>query len=514
MPSLRLSPSTSITLGLVSLILVLYTFLDVFVGLVPNEEQTIRQVHDQVSSNLALELGTLLRAGQTDTLTQVMRNIQSHDDDILSIGIRDANGKLIAQSGIHWKLWIPPPENRSTINRVRVPLFDKKHKLWVTVEVNFRQATSNSILSALKKPSIALPLSIVLGGSVLFYLYLHRVLQHLDPSKVIPGRVSTALDTLIEGVIIFDTGSRIMLVNESIKSIHPEAEKIHIGQKSETLDWLCSSYRGEDVIPPWKQVLQNHEKITGQQLKLAQGNGKFRKFIVNASPIHDGEQKIRGCLVTFQDITRQELIMAKLRASQEKIQAQNKALQHLANYDQLTQLLNRRAFYEQGEKLFKAHKHSGKPLAFIMCDIDHFKAVNDNYGHPVGDEAIRVITTLLRENVRSNDVIGRYGGEEFCILVPGLSPATVATFAENLRAKIDQHAGPSIKSVPGGLKLTSSFGVSILSAEVGTLDAFIEQGDQALYVSKENGRNIVSFYGTPPGKEAVEPLKAASAQVV
>ncbi len=493
MPSLRLSPSTSITLGLVLLTLVLYAFLDVVVGIVPNEQQTLKRTRDQVSSNLALELGTLLRTGDTPTLTRVMRTIQSHDDEILSIGIRDRNGKLLAQSGLHWKLWTPPPDGHSTLTQVQVPLYDQENQPWVTVEVNFRPHNDGSLLALLKQPSIAMPLGLLIGGFAAFYLYLRRVLQHLDPSKVIPGRVSTALDTLAEGVIIFDPRGRIMLVNESIKSIHPEAASIRVGQKSDTLEWLCAGYRQEGKLPPWKRVLQHRRKITGEPMLLPQGNGRFKKFMVNASPIHDGEQRIRGCLVTFQDVTRQELIMAKLRESQRKIQAQNEALQHLANYDQLTQLLNRRAFYERGEQMFSRHKRSGRPLAFIMCDIDHFKSVNDNYGHPVGDEAIRAVTRILRENVREVDLVGRYGGEEFCILIPDLSPPEVVRFAEKLRATIEQHAGPAIKSVPG-LKITSSFGVSILRPEVKTLDAFIEQGDQALYLSKKNGRNRVSFY--------------------
>lgn len=493
MPPLRLSPSISVTIGLVSLTLVLYLFLDVFVGIVPNEEQSLKHNRDQISSNLALELGTLLRAGDTEMLQRVMRNIQQHDDNIISIGIRDTQGRLLAQSGLHWKLWTPPPENRSTLNNVQVPLYDKDHKPWVRVEVNFRPRSSGSLLETLKRPSVAMPLSLLLGGFVAFYLYLRRVLQHLDPSKVIPRRVSTALDTLTEGVIIFDTRGRIMLVNESIKTIHPEADSIRVGQKSETLEWLCVSYRKADTAPPWKRVLQTNKKITGEPMLLPQDGQRFKKFIVNASPIHDGEQKIRGCLVTFQDVTRQEQMMVKLRESQRKIQAQNEALQYLANYDQLTELLNRRAFYERGEEMFSRHQRTGKSLAFVMCDIDHFKLVNDNYGHPVGDEAIRAVTSLLRDNVRDIDIVGRYGGEEFCVLIPGLTPAEVGAFAENLRAKVEHHAGPAVKSVPG-LKLTSSFGVSILTPEVPTLDAFIEQGDQALYQSKENGRNIVSIY--------------------
>ncbi len=502
MPALRLSPSSSITLGLVLLVLVLYAFLDVVVGIVPSEERALKEVRDQVSSNLALELGTLLRAGDTTTLGRVMRDIQQHDDEIISIGIRDSKGKLIAQSGMHWKLWKPPPDDRSTLDHVQVPLYDRDNKPWVRVEVNFRPHHGGSLLELAQRPSVAMPVGLLLGGSFAFYFYLRRVLQHLDPSKVIPGRVSTALDTLTEGVIIFDPRGRIMLVNESIRTLHPEAESIRVGQKSEQLGWLCADYRKSGELPPWQRVLRNRKKITGERMIIPQGDGKLKKFIVNASPIHDGDQKVRGCLVTFQDVTRQEAIMAKLRESQQRIATQNIALQRLANYDQLTQLLNRRAFYERGEAMFARHRQSRRPLAFIMCDIDHFKSVNDNYGHPVGDEAIRAVTSLLRENVRKEDLIGRYGGEEFCILVPDLTAAEVARFAERLRATIEQKAGPAITSVPG-LKITSSFGVSILTSEIETLDEFIECGDRALYLSKKNGRNVVSFY--QPEEKAAAP---------
>lgn len=127
--------------------------------------------------------------------------------------------------------------------------------------------------------------------------------------------------------------------------------------------------------------------------------------------------------MTLQDITEQERTNARLhqtmkalQTSQKKIEAQNRELQQLASYDQLTGLLNRRAFFEKGEKLFTEYQQSGAPLACIMCDIDHFKSVNDNHGHPVGDEAIMVVTRFLQQNVRPSDLVGRYGGEEFWVV--------------------------------------------------------------------------------------------------
>ncbi|CAG0911244.1 unnamed protein product, partial [Cyprideis torosa] len=182
-----------------------------------------------------------------------------------------------------------------------------------------------------------------------------------------------------------------------------------------------------------------------------------------------------------------------LHQSQSRVEAQNRELQRLANYDQLSGMLNRRAFFEFGDKQFALCQSTNMPLVCLMCDIDHFKSINDNYGHAVGDAAIRSVSGIIQKNIRQNDVLGRYGGEEFCIVFPGMSTELGLERAEQIRSEIEDKAGKGVRSVEG-LRITSSFGLSILSPSSDSLPTLIDQADQALYVSKESGRNRVSQY--------------------
>jgi diguanylate cyclase (GGDEF)-like protein len=177
-----------------------------------------------------------------------------------------------------------------------------------------------------------------------------------------------------------------------------------------------------------------------------------------------------------------------------QIQVQNKKLHRLANFDHLTGLLNRRAFFDKGDRCFAEYQESGKPLACVMCDIDKFKRINDNHGHSSGDEAIRAVTDFLKDMVRSSDLVGRYGGEEFCLVLPGATQEVAERISERIRSRIEVEAGKNVTSVPG-LTITSSFGVALLAPATKSLADLIDQADQALYYSKENGRNRVTTFG-------------------
>ena len=128
-----------------------------------------------------------------------------------------------------------------------------------------------------------------------------------------------------------------------------------------------------------------------------------------------------------------------------------------------------------------------------MTDIDFFKNVNDTYGHSVGDKVIAAVAKALSDHLRDSDLLCRYGGEEFCIVLPGSSEERAMEVAERLRATIQSSCGDNILST-GKLQVTSSFGVASLKSGAEDLSELIEAADFALYTSKQNGRDRVTLW--------------------
>lgn len=160
-----------------------------------------------------------------------------------------------------------------------------------------------------------------------------------------------------------------------------------------------------------------------------------------------------------------------------------------ARTDTLTGLANRRAFRELAERALQHIGRSCKPLSLIMLDIDHFKRVNDTWGHPVGDQVLKAVATVLAEHVRSNDIAARVGGEEFVVLLVDTEQGGAHTFAERLRVAIMDIE----VEVPGDrVRLTASFGVAEAVSSETKLDEVLGCADRALYHAKHNGRNRVS----------------------
>ena len=161
-------------------------------------------------------------------------------------------------------------------------------------------------------------------------------------------------------------------------------------------------------------------------------------------------------------------------------------LRRLAMTDALTSTLSRRAFRSEFSRTFSLacrHRHD---LSCIMLDLDHFKAVNDTYGHAVGDLVLSQVAAACREELRKTDGLGRVGGEEFAILLPHTGLASAIRVAEKLRAAIAQLR---VSTPQGILRVTASLGVAALDGSVGDPDALLRHADAALYAAKENGRN-------------------------
>ena len=161
----------------------------------------------------------------------------------------------------------------------------------------------------------------------------------------------------------------------------------------------------------------------------------------------------------------------------------------LAATDSLTSLINRRRFLEIAENAHQQMKIDKSQLAIIMLDIDHFKNVNDLHGHKAGDQVLITVAASIKKSLRGNDVAGRYGGEEFIILVDGATPDQCLNIAERIRQAV---ARLSIQIDQGIVKVTISLGLACMDPDqVLPLDGLINCADQAMYMAKQQGRNRV-----------------------
>jgi diguanylate cyclase (GGDEF)-like protein len=201
-----------------------------------------------------------------------------------------------------------------------------------------------------------------------------------------------------------------------------------------------------------------------------------------------------GCLSTAQremlrKLARQVMALLELRANEKALKASMDELETLATTDELTGLHNRRSLMNRLRFEVARTRRFRTPLSAVMVDVDHFKNVNDEFGHQAGDEVLAAIGRLVRENVRVIDVAGRYGGEELCILLPNTPLDGARKFAETLRSRIEvqvHSAGARMVAV------TASLGIgSFNHMDIDDADMLLKQADAALYRAKANGRNRV-----------------------
>jgi diguanylate cyclase (GGDEF)-like protein len=169
----------------------------------------------------------------------------------------------------------------------------------------------------------------------------------------------------------------------------------------------------------------------------------------------------------------------------------NSELAVLSQTDGLTNLFNRMHWEQCLKAEYKRWTRSNHASCLVMLDIDHFKQVNDNYGHMVGDEVIRHLSGLIQKHIRETDVSGRYGGEEFAILLADTTIENAHVFAERLRFEVEQ---ATVKYNDIELKYTISMGLAEVDTSVKNYETWIEYADSALYDSKESGRNKISLH--------------------
>lgn len=221
--------------------------------------------------------------------------------------------------------------------------------------------------------------------------------------------------------------------------------------------------------PCWAEYIKGLHEID-RIVKVKNSEGVVKTFSLYIEVYIEHENSY---ILTFTDIT---LLKEKVNL-----------LEYQATHDTLTGTYNRNKFYEMFEKEIRRNQRYHHNLSIILLDIDHFKEINDNYGHQIGDEVLKAIPQILHTCIREHDVLARWGGEEFMILLPETTIDNAFKVAEKIRSKIEKQT-----FTKRYLHITSSFGVSSLK-EDDTTENLIHRADNALYKSKHSGRNLVSM---------------------
>ncbi|HYQ71246.1 MAG TPA: diguanylate cyclase [Gammaproteobacteria bacterium] len=336
---------------------------------------------------------------------------------------------------------------------------------------------------------------ITLLGSTISLFILYRRHHHIDLATVAPNLLRSSLNALTEGVLLLDNRERIIMANNTFAEIVGIPSGALQGVPVSNLGWRFSNSYDSEF--PWTVTIRDGQQQTNRQMCFP-GNDESRKiYLVDSAPVSDENGKNNGVMVTFSDITHLEEkndqlegMLGMLTKSRDEIRRQNEELQVLATRDPLTDCMNRRSFFEKFETVFRIAQRDGHKLACIMTDIDMFKAINDRYGHAQGDEVIRQVAQCLQLSLRATDTICRYGGEEFCIVLPGMDIAVAMKTAERARNNIESLQVSRTSGAPA-ISVTASFGVASLEHGAASLSQLIEHADKALYRSKNIGRNRV-----------------------
>ena len=483
---MSLSATMRIVLGLACLALSIVLGADTL-GLIPNRQAAVIEGRRVLAETIAINCSVFATGGDIGGIKNSLDAIVKRHDEIVGVTVRHEDGVIVARVGNGAR--IPMRATRqSSESLMYVPLVNGT-KIWATLAVQFKPLGKSGIAGVLGYPLIRLGIFIACSSVLLYYFYLKKMLTHLDPSRVVPERVKKALDTLAEGLVVLDNDERIVLANRSFAETVGRTPAQLQGRRASDLPWLSGEDQETASRFPWLQSLKDGSSQTGVVMGLKLEQDEKRTFVVNSTAISNSDGECQGALASFGDVTLIEEqkhklseMLAKLTESRDQIAEQNKTLTTLSRQDPLTGCLNRRAFFEEYETHIKAADRYQHSLSIVMLDIDHFKAVNDNHGHGVGDQVLQKVAEAIQTLARDTDLVCRYGGEEFCILLTQTDADAACSAAERLRRGIEELLLP-------GLKVTASLGVSSLEFGANDPQVLLDQADKCLYVAKRNGRN-------------------------
>ncbi len=304
-----------------------------------------------------------------------------------------------------------------------------------------------------------------------------------SPSPLIAGERNMDLLALLQqaiafsanAVVITDCHGVILYVNPAFTEITGYTADEAIGN---TPRMLKSGQHSDAFYRElWQTVLRG--EVWRGEMTNRKKNGELYWEYMTIAPMQNEAGEITHFVAIKEDITRRK------RAELE--------LERQATTDALTGIPNRRYFFQHGEMMFTAtHEHQNGMLSGLMIDIDHFKSINDRYGHATGDIVLQEVASRLKHHLRPGDLLARYGGEEFAVLLPRTAQAGSLTIAERLRTAIAERP---VATPAGAIMLTVSIGVAQADKDTASLENLLSCADSALYQAKNAGRNQVVVWG-------------------
>ncbi|GAB5404974.1 MAG: diguanylate cyclase [Aureliella sp.] len=471
-------------------------------GVLPDERRVKAADRARFCETVAAQLTFLVAGRQTQQVESLVQILCQRNPSLISVGIRKADGSLLVDSGKHQATWPNAFESNSD-GCYMVPIRSTQG-VWGNTEIQFAPLYAGwhrvigidlLKLLALVVPSVAISV----------WIYLRKTFQYLDPSRVVPGRVRQTLDSFVEGVLLLDRQGRIMLANEAFHR-HIGQDKL-LGVQIADLPWVIRETETGPVQLPWERFESQKEPLEGITTVLSSFLGYDAIFSVNTTPVFDDKQNYQGMMVAFADITsleqkRAELAstLEELNQSKQEISGQNEDLRDQAMRDPLTGCINRRSFYDSFQQLWTSCEHGSAELNVLKVDLDSFQAINDSYGQSAGDEVLAATGELLRECISEEDIVCRYGGEEFAVLVPGCPLDAAAELAETVRAKLNELEFQDFQ-------ITASVGVTAYNLGASDPGDMLDQADKCLFMAKQSGRNLVVRYDALPEGFVIDDAK-------
>jgi diguanylate cyclase (GGDEF)-like protein len=290
--------------------------------------------------------------------------------------------------------------------------------------------------------------------------FLYAGVMRFNVFEIISAATISAMDHIKEGFVLVDDDNNYLASNPAAAELFPEILNIQKGEPISSLE-------------NWPEELWSNES---DSIEFCLGIQKTKYFRASINPAYTQNKSLMAKIIIFTDITDHVNLVQEMK--------------NAACIDGLTGLFNRKHFSELAAVSIKMARRSGQPIYAGMLDIDFFKKVNDTYGHAAGDAILKSNAAIIRQTIRSYDLVGRYGGEEFSFLITGLEAQEAIKLAERIRENTEKH----ITAYEGvEMKVTCSIGFAQL-LEGDSLDIALKKADVALYAAKHAGRNQVKTF--------------------